>query len=62
MAEILFRCGDNKRAVVATLDVLNQDGEGPNDGPPDEVRFDDFLSLCDCYSCKRKNVYLSLFY
>ncbi|XP_021761020.1 ubiquitin carboxyl-terminal hydrolase MINDY-3-like [Chenopodium quinoa] len=37
MAEILFRCGSNKKAVVATLDVLDQNGEGNSDGPLDEM-------------------------
>ncbi|XP_010680611.2 uncharacterized protein LOC104895729 [Beta vulgaris subsp. vulgaris] len=57
MAEILFRCGDNKRAVVATLDVLNQDGEGPNDGPPDEIILQalDGFSI-ECASDVQKNL------
>lgn len=37
MAEILFRCGSNKKAVVATLDVLDQNGEGTRDEPLDEI-------------------------
>ncbi|KAJ8441468.1 hypothetical protein Cgig2_008729 [Carnegiea gigantea] len=37
MAEILFRCGSNKKAVIATLDVLNHDGQGNNDLAKDEI-------------------------
>ena len=37
MAEILFRCGSNKKAVIATLDVVNHDGQGNNDLAKDEV-------------------------
>jgi len=37
MAEILFHCGSNKKAVIATLDLLNHDGQGDNDLAKDEV-------------------------
>ncbi|KNA05828.1 hypothetical protein SOVF_186660 [Spinacia oleracea] len=35
MAEILFRCGSNKKAVIATLDVLDHNDE--SDGLLDEI-------------------------
>lgn len=37
MVEILFRCGNNKRVVIATLDVLDQNDEGSSDGSQDEI-------------------------
>ncbi|CAO2834075.1 unnamed protein product [Amaranthus hypochondriacus] len=37
MAEILFRCGRNRRAVVATLDVLGQNVEGASVEPQNEM-------------------------
>lgn len=37
MAEILFHCGNDKMAVIATLDVLDHNGEGSSNGPKDEI-------------------------
>ncbi|XP_075633165.1 uncharacterized protein LOC142605621 [Castanea sativa] len=37
MGEILFLCGDNKRAAVATLSVIRQKVEGPEDGLKEEI-------------------------
>lgn len=37
MGEILFLCGDNKRAAVATLSVIRQKVEGSEDGLKEEV-------------------------
>ncbi|KAH9609005.1 hypothetical protein KSS87_020554 [Heliosperma pusillum] len=37
MAEILFRCGSNKKVVIATLNVLDTNGLFVNDGPKDEI-------------------------
>ncbi|KAF8411637.1 hypothetical protein HHK36_004195 [Tetracentron sinense] len=37
MVEILFSCGSKKRAVIATLSVLNQDAEGSEEGQKDEI-------------------------
>lgn len=37
MGEILFLCGDNKRAAVATLSVIRQKVEGSEDGLKEEI-------------------------
>ncbi|KAJ0026425.1 hypothetical protein Pint_07942 [Pistacia integerrima] len=37
MSEILFLCGNNKRAVIATLTMLGHDIEGSEDSQKDEV-------------------------
>lgn len=37
MSEILFLCGSNKRAVIATLSVTGKELEGAADGSKDEV-------------------------
>lgn len=37
MGEILFLCGSNKRAVVATLSVIGDDTERSKDSLDDEV-------------------------
>ncbi|KAM7511218.1 hypothetical protein LguiB_010093 [Lonicera macranthoides] len=37
LGEILFLCGSNKRAVIASLSFPNCDIEGPKDGSKDEV-------------------------
>ncbi|KAL2894230.1 putative ubiquitin carboxyl-terminal hydrolase MINDY-4 [Bienertia sinuspersici] len=37
VAEILFRCGNNKTAVIATLGVLDQNDDGTYDGPQEET-------------------------
>lgn len=37
MEEILFRCGSNKKAVIATLHVLDNNGDRACDGPKDEI-------------------------
>ncbi|KAK9740847.1 hypothetical protein RND81_03G065200 [Saponaria officinalis] len=37
MAEILFRCGNNKKVVIATLNVLDSNKSGGNEGPKDEM-------------------------
>lgn len=37
MAEILFLCGNNKRAIVATLSVLDVEGAHSGDGAKDEI-------------------------
>ncbi|XP_074263721.1 uncharacterized protein LOC141586410 [Silene latifolia] len=37
MAEILFRCGSNKKVVIATLNVLDSNGLCVNEGPKDEI-------------------------
>ncbi|KAM7518703.1 hypothetical protein LguiB_017665 [Lonicera macranthoides] len=37
LSEILFLCGSNKRAVIASLSIPNQDIEGPGDSSKDEV-------------------------
>lgn len=36
MSEILFHCGNNRRAVIATLSVTGKELEGPADGSKDE--------------------------
>lgn len=37
MGEILFACGSNKRAVIATLTTIGHDIEGSEDSHKDEV-------------------------
>lgn len=37
MGEILFLCGSNKRAVIATLTTIGHDIEGSEDRHKDEV-------------------------
>ncbi|GMH01032.1 hypothetical protein Nepgr_002871 [Nepenthes gracilis] len=37
MGEILFRCGNSKRSVVATMSILGNDAEGASNGPIDEI-------------------------
>ncbi|XAR49650.1 hypothetical protein NMG60_11032915 [Bertholletia excelsa] len=37
MSEILFLCGSNRRATVATLSILDHKVEGPGDSSKDEV-------------------------
>jgi hypothetical protein len=37
MGEILFLCGDNKRAAVATLSVISHKVEGSEYGLKEEV-------------------------
>ena len=38
MVEILFSCGSNKRAVIATLSILGNDAEG-SDSLKDDVSY-----------------------
>lgn len=38
MAEILFHCGSNRRAVIASLRILDGEVEESLDGSKDEVR------------------------
>lgn len=37
LGEILFLCGSNKMAVIASLSIFNSDTEGPEDSSKDEV-------------------------
>lgn len=37
MAEVLFHCGSNKKAVIASLDVLDHNCQGANDLAKDEI-------------------------
>lgn len=37
MCEMLFLCGSNERAVVASLGILDGEGEGSRDNSKDEV-------------------------
>ena len=37
MAEILFLCGGNRRAVIASLSILHHSTEGSQDSSKDDV-------------------------
>lgn len=37
LAEMLFLCGSNKRAAIASLSILEFEIKGPNNIPKDEV-------------------------
>lgn len=37
LAEMLFLCGNNKHAAIASLSILDFEVKGPNNIPKDEV-------------------------
>lgn len=37
MGEILFLCGSNKQAVIASLSAISEDGKGSDNNTKDEV-------------------------
>ncbi|CAK9134713.1 unnamed protein product [Ilex paraguariensis] len=64
MGEILFLCGSNKRAVIASLSILDCDIEGSGDSSKDEITAKALEGLsiesgCDLQKILRVNTYTS---